>query len=208
MHTYMRTCMHAYLSVAIWAQALSVQAARAQDLWWLELAVHSRLRRYSSKRGIATVDLPKQKRAGPVSATDSPKREQLLIRGVAGTFCSALDPRRAVSGAMPAAWLFLPVLLDLLACPLSSAQPGACAIDCCLVDCLGVGWQVDRGPCSIDEDNCVVSPNFPLEYGNSQWCRIAVEPALGSVATTFWDTENYNDQLQINGNQSYISKGT
>ena len=56
--------------------------------------------------------------------------------------------------------------LHLLSCLLlasASALQGSCA------------WKVTSGLCSVDDDGCIVSTNFPKEYPNDDSCVIEVE---------------------------------
>lgn len=32
-------------------------------------------------------------------------------------------------------------------------------------------WSVVSGPCTIDSDDCILSPGYPENYGNNQQCK-------------------------------------
>jgi len=38
----------------------------------------------------------------------------------------------------------------------------------------GSMWIVTEGPCHMDEQHCITSPNYPKNYDNNQKCEIAV----------------------------------
>jgi len=63
----------------------------------------------------------------------------------------------------------------------------------------GAMWHVVSGPCRVDAEKCLTSPGYPGAYGNSQSCKIAVDPSAATpIRVDSFATEEYYDVLQIN----------
>ena len=61
-------------------------------------------------------------------------------------------------------------------------------------------WEVTSGLCSVGDDGCIVSTNFPNEYPNDDTCIIEVEPGEGkSLEVLAFSTEAGRDTVQVNG---------
>jgi len=61
-------------------------------------------------------------------------------------------------------------------------------------------WQVTDGPCSIDANYCLRSPNYPSAYGNRQACTIAIDDSLAvPILVKDFQTEAKYDKLIVNG---------
>lgn len=61
-------------------------------------------------------------------------------------------------------------------------------------------WQVTSGPCSIDDNHCLRSPNYPEKYGKGQTCTITIpnpSSAVPIVVKSF-ETESRWDKLVVN----------
>lgn len=62
-------------------------------------------------------------------------------------------------------------------------------------------WQVTYGPCSIDANHCLRSPNYPSKYANNQVCTIAIDDSLAEpIVVKDFQTEAKYDKLIVNGN--------
>lgn len=59
-------------------------------------------------------------------------------------------------------------------------------------------FTVQSGPCSVDSQGCVTSPNFPSTYGSNQSCQILVGRP-GYISSSSFDTEAQADFLTISG---------
>merc|ERR1712070_1230912 len=60
-------------------------------------------------------------------------------------------------------------------------------------------WSVLSGPCLLDADGCVNSPNYPSRYANGQSCDIRANPAQAApIAVEAFDTEANFDKLVVN----------
>jgi len=71
----------------------------------------------------------------------------------------------------------------------------------------GDGWSVTSGECKFDENNCVMSPNFPQQYNHSQGCVIACEQTLGAITAVTFQTEANFDKLTIGSAKYHGSNG-
>jgi hypothetical protein len=64
-------------------------------------------------------------------------------------------------------------------------------------------WKLRSGdPCTVDEDDCALSPNYPQSYSNDQSCKLHVLGATGTVPAirvVSFETESYFDTLTVNG---------
>lgn len=61
-------------------------------------------------------------------------------------------------------------------------------------------WQVTHGPCTIDGNHCLRSPNYPSKYAGNQVCTIAIDDSLAEpIAVKAFETEAKYDKLIING---------
>ena len=61
-------------------------------------------------------------------------------------------------------------------------------------------WKVTAGLCSVDDDGCVVSTNFPKEYPNDDTCVIEVLPGeRKSLEVLAFSTEAGRDTVSVNG---------
>jgi hypothetical protein len=58
--------------------------------------------------------------------------------------------------------------------------------------------SVSEGPCKVDSSGCVVSPNFPANYGNSQSCKFELNGKIKAEGSSI-ETEAGYDFLTING---------
>jgi hypothetical protein len=64
----------------------------------------------------------------------------------------------------------------------------------------GVGWAVASGPCTKTVTDCILSPNYPLAYGNNEKCVIGVNVnEIQYVTAEVFSTEVGYDTLTING---------
>jgi len=54
-----------------------------------------------------------------------------------------------------------------------------------------------QGPCVLDDDGCVTSPNFPANYGNNERCTIG--PNFGVISVSEFNTERNWDKLFVDG---------
>lgn len=64
-------------------------------------------------------------------------------------------------------------------------------------------WGVVSGPCTVDNDGCALSPNYPESYGNDQFCEIQIlDTAAFPILAPSFNTESNYDILTVNG-QSY-----
>jgi len=67
--------------------------------------------------------------------------------------------------------------------------------------CVGIYyWFSIVGDCDVQEDNCVSSGNFPLEYGPNEDCTVTVLQDAYIVSSTVWNLEEDYDHIYINGN--------
>jgi len=62
-------------------------------------------------------------------------------------------------------------------------------------------WEIVSGHCSIDDQECLLSPNYPEQYDNNDGCRIEANHPQ-KIASRAFNTELSRDWLTING-QSY-----
>jgi len=61
-------------------------------------------------------------------------------------------------------------------------------------------WQVLKGSCTVDREDCLTSPNFPAYYGTSQSCKVFVNTnKVKPVSAVTFATEVKYDVLAING---------
>eukprot|EP00929_Paragymnodinium_shiwhaense_P112790 TRINITY_DN81061_c0_g1_i1.p1 TRINITY_DN81061_c0_g1~~TRINITY_DN81061_c0_g1_i1.p1 ORF type:complete len:997 (-),score=199.83 TRINITY_DN81061_c0_g1_i1:83-3073(-) len=60
-------------------------------------------------------------------------------------------------------------------------------------------WSVSEGDCSVDTDGCMLSPNFPQEYGVADKCVFSVEDDAPKMVVESFDTEEGFDTLSVNG---------
>jgi len=67
-------------------------------------------------------------------------------------------------------------------------------------------WTVTKGPCSIDDNGCALSPNYPKLYGVSQHCKLDVTTS-GSVSAESFHTEVLYDVLTFGGKQYSGNQG-
>mmetsp|Transcript_16006 Transcript_16006/g.41410 ORF Transcript_16006/g.41410 Transcript_16006/m.41410 type:complete len:770 (+) Transcript_16006:59-2368(+) len=59
-------------------------------------------------------------------------------------------------------------------------------------------WTVTAGECSVDEDDCLVSPHFPDSYGDNERCRVQVHDANARpIDVDSFATEASYDQLSL-----------
>merc|ERR1712228_827785 len=58
-------------------------------------------------------------------------------------------------------------------------------------------FAVSSGPCTVN-GNCVRSPNYPIDYSNSETCEINAAPNM-LISTTSFETEASFDCLYVNG---------
>jgi len=68
--------------------------------------------------------------------------------------------------------------------------------------CMSSGmWSVCSGPCQLDADGCVYSPNYPSGYANEQSCDIRVNPSqeASPIVVEAFHTEANYDLLVVNG---------
>ncbi|CAK0893233.1 unnamed protein product, partial [Prorocentrum cordatum] len=63
----------------------------------------------------------------------------------------------------------------------------------------GLGWRDVAGPCRVDEECCLLSPNYPQAYGDGQLCIAAVGGAPGAIRVDAFSTEAWFDRLHVNG---------
>jgi len=70
----------------------------------------------------------------------------------------------------------------------------------------GAAVQLVSGPCTVSEDGCFRSPNYPEDYGISQGCSFTImQPVALSVMT--FETELDYDILRVNGEEYSGSVG-
>lgn len=63
-------------------------------------------------------------------------------------------------------------------------------------------WASVEGPCVIDAEGCVTSPNFGVsKYGPNERCNITAKPNREVFAMDGFRTENCCDKLTINGEE-------
>lgn len=64
-------------------------------------------------------------------------------------------------------------------------------------------WRVRLGdPCTVDEEDCALSPNYPQNYGNGEKCRLDVlgDPETRpAIRVESFNTEDGYDMLTVNG---------
>mmetsp|Transcript_117234 Transcript_117234/g.233626 ORF Transcript_117234/g.233626 Transcript_117234/m.233626 type:complete len:709 (+) Transcript_117234:55-2181(+) len=61
-------------------------------------------------------------------------------------------------------------------------------------------FEVTSGPCKVESGNCVLSPNWPANYGNKQECKIKVKKAEGvKLQVVDFATESCYDMLTVSG---------
>ncbi|CAJ1461092.1 unnamed protein product [Effrenium voratum] len=66
------------------------------------------------------------------------------------------------------------------------------------LDFQGSMWQVVEGKCTLDAENCILSPNFPEEYGTSETCKIAVNTSAAvPIQVANFSTELRFDSLMF-----------
>merc|ERR1712048_189732 len=66
---------------------------------------------------------------------------------------------------------------------------------------MGPMWQVTHGPCSIDANHCLRSPNYPSKYASNQVCTITIDDSLAEpIVVEDFQTEAKFDKLIVNGN--------
>mmetsp|Transcript_4562 Transcript_4562/g.9086 ORF Transcript_4562/g.9086 Transcript_4562/m.9086 type:complete len:200 (+) Transcript_4562:2-601(+) len=66
----------------------------------------------------------------------------------------------------------------------------------------GGGWTVESGACMVEKNfgtACVLSPNYPRQYGNKQKCVISLKGRKKTVVFSQFDTETWFDTLTIDG---------
>jgi len=62
----------------------------------------------------------------------------------------------------------------------------------------GSMWIVTEGPCQMDEQHCITSPNYPKNYSNDESCKIAVNvSAAVPLDVKEFATEAWYDQFVI-----------
>lgn len=63
-------------------------------------------------------------------------------------------------------------------------------------------WSVTSGICSIDLEDCIMSPNFPANYGNGEACVISIAQRNAvPIQVSSFETESRYDFLVVNGVQ-------
>ncbi|CAK8990807.1 Transmembrane protease serine 9 (Polyserase-I) (Polyserine protease 1) (Polyserase-1) [Cleaved into: Serase-1 [Durusdinium trenchii] len=63
----------------------------------------------------------------------------------------------------------------------------------------GAMWTVLQGPCTMDDSDCILSPNFPGNYSAKQACIIAVNvTAAVAIQVQSFSTEEAYDSLLVN----------
>lgn len=61
-------------------------------------------------------------------------------------------------------------------------------------------WWVASGPCTMEDNGCITSGNWPAKYGPKEQCQIGVEPGKAKpIHVKFWETERKYDVMKING---------
>jgi len=71
----------------------------------------------------------------------------------------------------------------------------------------GLPWVLVEGDCGVD-GYCAWSPNHPLQYGNSQTCKLAInDTAAAPLNVQRFDTEYGYDKLTINARDYHGSRG-
>ncbi|CAE7377068.1 Dmbt1 [Symbiodinium natans] len=69
-----------------------------------------------------------------------------------------------------------------------------------------IPWTIDQGPCEMDEQGCISSPNYPRDYDDS-YCEIWVEQDnTRAINVIFFDTRS-NHYLVVNGEDYSGSDG-
>lgn len=59
-------------------------------------------------------------------------------------------------------------------------------------------WAVVQGNCTLDSFNCILSPHFPANYGNSESCQIAVNTSAAvPIRVANFSTEFGVDKLSF-----------
>lgn len=59
-------------------------------------------------------------------------------------------------------------------------------------------FEVYFGSCTVDSLGCVMSPNYPMDYGLMEYCAIEVFGNMGRIHVERFDTERAYDSLTIN----------
>eukprot|EP00959_Pyramimonas_sp_CCMP1952_P455066 9470959-Pyramimonas_sp.AAC.1 len=59
-------------------------------------------------------------------------------------------------------------------------------------------FQVSSGTCTVTADNCIRSPNYPSDYGNSNNCVIRTRQTV-QLSVTAFSTEGCCDFFTVNG---------
>merc|ERR1712060_915030 len=57
-------------------------------------------------------------------------------------------------------------------------------------------WAVESGPCTLHNNGCMRSPNYPREYGDDEVCIISIN-GIGSISATNFKTEEGYDFLYL-----------
>jgi hypothetical protein len=71
-----------------------------------------------------------------------------------------------------------------------------------------VFWQVVTGPCTSDNNGCVMSGNYPQPYNADEKCQIAVRAAKPMPITVVsFSTEDTYDVLRVNGHDYSGTRG-
>lgn len=61
-------------------------------------------------------------------------------------------------------------------------------------------WQVTSGPCTMDAEACVQSPNYPNKYEANERCTITVkESSAVPIVVEHFQTERNYDKLEVDG---------
>lgn len=61
-------------------------------------------------------------------------------------------------------------------------------------------WIVQSGSCGIDYEGCLISPNHPYNYGNSEACTMHASPTA-PIFVSHFSTESCCDVVVVNGNR-------
>jgi len=67
-------------------------------------------------------------------------------------------------------------------------------------------WAVLDGKCTIDAEDCLLSPNYPEQYNNYDSCSIDVNHPQ-KIASRDFNTETYSDALTVNGQEYSGTEG-
>ena len=68
-------------------------------------------------------------------------------------------------------------------------------------------WGTIMGPCTVD-GACVLSPNFPHDYGPNETCTISIYMEhAAAISVESFDTEFYFDTLIVNGDDYSGTEG-